>query len=109
MDTTTRPANLACELGAISAACRPRYSELVRKLRLAVRSHQELADGYALTLSEEAITLPELAEWIGMERLCCPFLTFHLELRSGVCEMQLSLRGPEGVKVILETASIAGI
>src|SRR5579884_1832381 len=68
----------ACNLKAISAAERPRYSELVKRIRAAIRTRSEIADGYAFKLDNKSVTLPEAAEWIGMERLCCPFLTLQL-------------------------------
>ena len=35
-----------------------------------------------------------------MERLCCPFLTFQLDVHSNG-DSQLTLRGPVGAKAIL--------
>ena len=91
---------LACNLKAIAAADRPRYTELIQRLRAAVMSQNEVDDGYAYGLDAGAMTLPDVAEWITMERLCCPFLTFQLEVMSSG-ESRLTLRGPEGVKGIL--------
>ena len=91
---------LACNLKAISAAERPRYNDLVKRLRVAVQDRNELTDGYAYKLHTKKITLPEVAEWITMERLCCPFLTFQLDVK-GSGDSQLTLRGPAGAKAIL--------
>ena len=91
---------LACNLKAISAAERPRYNDLVKRLRVAVTDRNELTDGYAYKLDAKKITLPEVAEWITMERLCCPFLTFQLDVK-GNGDSQLTLRGPVGAKAIL--------
>lgn len=41
---------LACNLKAISAAERPRYGDLMKRLRAAVLSQNELSDGYAYAL-----------------------------------------------------------
>jgi hypothetical protein len=65
-----------------------------------VQDRSELPDGYAYTLDTKKITLPEVAEWITMERLCCPFLTFQLDVK-GNGESALTLRGPQGAKAIL--------
>jgi hypothetical protein len=97
----TPTAPLACNLGAIGVADRPRYSDLVARLRAALASQSELPDGYTYTLDTARITLPEVAEWIGMERLCCPFLTFQIDVLAGGAT-QLTLRGPQGVKAILQ-------
>jgi hypothetical protein len=40
-------APIACNVKAISEAARPRYSDLVKRLRLAVKDRSELSDGYA--------------------------------------------------------------
>ncbi len=45
----TTPA-LACNLGAISAAERPKYSALAKRLKAAMSDRRELADGYGFTL-----------------------------------------------------------
>src|SRR6266566_1490322 len=74
-------APLACNMKAISAARRPRYNDLVKRLRIAVTYRSELSDGYAYKLDTKKITLPEAAEWITMERLCCPFLAFQLDVK----------------------------
>ena len=99
------PLPLACCPTAISPAARPRYNELIRRLAGAVRNRTELSDGYAFDL-DTSISLPEVAEWIAMERLCCPFLAFRLDLHPGGAT-ELTLRGPEGAKAILEKAIAA--
>jgi hypothetical protein len=54
----------ACNLKAISAAERPRYNELVERVREAMRDRTEISNGYAFKLDSKSITLPEAAEWI---------------------------------------------
>lgn len=92
---------LACNLEAISAKDRSRHADLMTRLRAAVMSHSELSDGYAYALDTTKASLPEIAEWITMERLCCPFLAFQLDVK-GSGESRLTLRGPDGVKQILQ-------
>jgi hypothetical protein len=91
---------LACNLKAISAAERPRYSDLVKRLRIAVANQNEIADGYTYKVDVGKIPLMEVAEWMTMERLCCPFLAFQLNMSTSG-ELWMTLRGPEGVKAIL--------
>ena len=93
-------APLACNIKAISTTERPRYNDLIKRLRKAVQGRHELSDGYAYKLDTKKITLPEVAEWITMERLCCPFLSFQLDVK-GNGDSQLTLRGPVGAKAIL--------
>jgi len=90
---------LACNIKAIGAVERPRYDDLVSRLRAAMRDRRELADGYSYSLDSAKITPPEVSEWIAMERLCCPFLIFQLEVAGKV--PHLTMRGPEGVKAVL--------
>ncbi|MDQ1473028.1 MAG: hypothetical protein QOJ99_4508 [Bryobacterales bacterium] len=94
------PPVLACNLNAVTEDRRPRYTTLMKRLRSAVYDPDELPDGYAWRLHSDAMSLPEVAEWITIERLCCPFLIFNLEV-SGDSETCLTLRGPSGVKDIL--------
>jgi hypothetical protein len=91
---------LACNLQAINVERRPRYYELAQRLRSALRDRTELADGYRYRIEADAITLPDLAEWIAMERLCCPFLSFHLDI-ANTGEVWIALRGPSIAKAIL--------
>lgn len=91
-----------CNLEAISAADRPRYKQLVKQLRAAMQNRAEIADGYAFKLDGNTITLPEAAEWISMERLCCPFLTLQLSASGTQTDWVLNLTGPEGVKPLLD-------
>ncbi len=91
---------LACNLKAISAVQRPRYDDLVRLVRVAMRALRELPDGYSYSLDSAKITEQEVFEWIAMERLCCPFINVQLEVAREV--PRLTMRGPEGVKAVLE-------
>ena len=92
----------ACNLKAISATERPRYIELVKRVREAMRDRTEISNGYAFKLDSKTITLPEAAEWISMERLCCPFLTLQLSAAGNQTHWVLTLTGPEGVKPLLD-------
>ena len=91
--------SVACNPTAISAAQRPRYGDLVSRLHSAMEDSSELQDGFRYSLRPAEISVPEIAEWITMERLCCPFLTFQLEI--GEKAFRLTMRGPDGAKAIL--------
>src|SRR5206468_3835198 len=93
---------LACNLKAISPTQRPRYNTLVKRLRTAVRGYRELPLGYALTLDGKSMSLVETAEWMSMERLCCPFLTMELSSSGHQADWQLTLTGPPGTKDFLQ-------
>lgn len=93
---------LACNLKAITAADRPRYNELAKRVRVAMRDRRETANGYTFKLDGTAVSLPVAAEWINLERLCCPFLTLQLSASGNQAHWDLTLTGPEGVKPLLD-------
>jgi hypothetical protein len=62
---------------------------------------EELADGYAFRFPSEAAICQEVMEFATLERLCCPFLVFRLELAPGQGPLTLVLTGPRGVKEII--------
>lgn len=93
---------LACNIKAIGAAERPRYNDLEKRLRTTVRSRSEIPEGYVFKLDGKGIRLPEVAEWMSMERLCCPFLTLQLSASGNQGDWLLKLTGPAGIKALLE-------
>ena len=86
---------------AISAAERPRYNNLVKRIRRAIRDRSEILDGYAFKMDSKAVTLLEAAEWVSMERLCCPFLTLQLAASSNQADWLLTLTGQTGVRQLI--------
>ncbi len=96
---------IACNLGAIPDAERPRYFALRAQVLAGVESVAEIDDGFALTVSADLVAL---AEWIAFERVCCPFLSFRLAV-AGDGPARLELGGAEGVKDFLrEEFSVLG-
>ena len=93
----------ACSLTALSAAERAHHSDLSKELHRAVKDIRELDNGYAFQFSGEAKTISMVAEWISLERLCCPFFTFQLEVASESKPMWLRMTGREGVKEFMRT------
>ena len=90
---------IACNLKAIEAAERPRYNDLVKRIRAAIRERSSRDDGYAYQLDGTGISLPEVAGWMSMERLCCPFLTIQLSAVGNQEDWALTLTGPIGVSL----------
>jgi hypothetical protein len=95
---------IACDLGAISAADRPRYNELLAMLRPAAVGKRELPDGIAIQISTERMALAQIAEWISFERKCCPFLEFRIDVAPKSGPVRVSLTGRAGVKEFLAQA-----
>ena len=92
---------LACNMKAINSTERPRYDALTRKIKSAVRHQRELSEGYAWELDGKTVSIPEVAEWMTMERRCCPFITLQLEAVGNGTEYVVKLLGPDGVKAFL--------
>jgi len=92
-----------CNAKALSKTDRERYNELTNRLREARIETKELSDGFAFRLKSEALSLPELAEWISYERRCCPFFGFEIELQRDNGPLWLKLRGRDGVKQFIRS------
>lgn len=92
---------LACNMAAIDTEARTRYHELRDRLMAATRERRELPDGYAFRIAASDIALSEAAEWMEMERQCCPFLTIQLEVSGAAADWWLRLSGPPGAKAVL--------
>jgi hypothetical protein len=92
---------LACRLDVFDADQRARHAASRQAIRAATRHVTELVDGYALDLGVDPDAFVNAAEWVSLERHCCPFLNFGLELKDdgGV---SLSLTGRGAVKAFLE-------
>ncbi len=102
-DLESGPA-LACNFGAMDAGQRERYRALRQLLGRDFREAREMEDGYAFRHSSEAEVLVALAEYVSLERLCCPFFDFAIEVGRDGGEVWLRMRGPKGAKGVLEAA-----
>ena len=96
---------LACRLydGIFDERQQERYQKLRRKIDTAVEAVEELPDGVALRFPPDNDLVITLAEFITLERLCCEFFDFNLEVAAGTGPMRLCLTGPAGVKSLLKT------
>ena len=92
-----------CSLTALSATERERHKDLGRQLRTGVKEIRELPVGYAFRLPGERQSISVVAEWISLERLCCPFFTFQLEIGSDPNPIWLRITGREGVKQFMQS------
>ena len=97
---------IACSLTAMTAEQRRRHTHLREQMQKGVKEIKELPDGYAFRFAADAKTVVSLAEFISLERLCCPFFKFELAVDGGDSPAWLRLTGGEGVKEFLQTAFI---
>ena len=93
---------IACDLTAMDAEQRERHRTLSGQFQASVQEIRELADGYAFRLPADASMVLMAAEFITLDRLCCPFFTFVLEVEPESGPIWLRLTGREGVKGFLQ-------
>ena len=72
-----------------------------RELFSRLEEIRELTDGYEFRLADDPHTITRLAEFISLERLCCPFLNFALDIKPERGPVWLRLSGREGVKAFI--------
>jgi hypothetical protein len=93
-----------CNVNAMSAADRLRHDAVFGQLRAALMALTELPNGYEYHFPSDPAYILLAAEFITRERLCCPFLSFALEVPPETNALTLSLTGPEGVTPFLREA-----
>ena len=74
------------------------------ELRTVVTGVTELSDGFALRLRDDDTTWMNTAEFITLERRCCPFLGFSLDSESEQGSYSIRITGRPGVKEFLRDA-----
>ena len=89
----------ACDMDAFTSQQRERHMALIEQHLLAADGTKELPDGYQLCYDNGSHRYAELAEWIGLERLCCPWIQFGLDLEGET--VTLSLRAAEAARPVL--------
>ena len=91
---------IACDMHAFSTGERDRYRMLRTKLTNAVAQVAPTAIGFRVRLND-GISLNEVADWMALERRCCPFLNMTLRLPPGASRW-VEIDGGPGVKAFLE-------
>jgi hypothetical protein len=100
--TTTKAVTppIACRANALDKTQRQRQQALLDTVRRTVRGKHDLPDGVTLSFPAEPTLFLQLAEWISLERRCCPFMEFTLEWKSNDC-VSVRLTGQPGVKDVI--------
>ncbi len=98
---TKRESPLACDMSAIEPALREQHINRAKELFRVMTDIRELPDGYAFCFPDEEHVLVMLAEFISLEKLCCPFLGFVIEVEPEGGPLCLRLMGREGVKAFI--------
>jgi len=89
--------SFACRVNALDKAQRPRQQALLAEVRNLVLGMRDLPNGIALSFPAEEAVFRKLAEWVSLERRCCPFLGFALEW-SDDDSVSVQLTGQPGIK-----------
>ena len=92
---------IACNLSALDEQEQQRRGHLASNLLEAVCEIVPTSDGYAFRFGGVKTDLREIAEFISLERRCCPFLEFQIEVGGENDSINLHIRGREGVKEFL--------
>jgi hypothetical protein len=101
------PLPIACDLGALSSGQRAREQELLAEFRAIFRDARETEQGYSVAVPDDPLVLSRLGEFLGLERLCCPFLTFDLSVPAGRGVITLQIYGRPGSKSLLRSEFFA--
>jgi hypothetical protein len=88
----------ACDMTAIAPEKRAAHLANIDRLFRSVEFIRELPSGYAFRLPNDSRTLLTTTEFVSVERLCCPFFGFTIEVEREGGAMWLSLTGRDGVK-----------
>jgi hypothetical protein len=90
---------VACKL--TDRELRERKDTSLRKLLARVEEVKDLDSGYALRFPTDDSVLVDLVEVVRLERQCCPFLRFRIEVAPADGPIWLELAGPEGTRDFL--------
>jgi hypothetical protein len=66
----------------------------------AALAREAVADGFEFVF--QASELEEVARFVALERTCCPFLSFTMEVTEGDDRLRLRIHGPPGSREVIE-------
>lgn len=92
---------IVCDPNALTAEQSERWMIVGKQMYQSIQEVRELPNGYAFRLPSDAAMLMIVAEDLSIDRLCCPFLLYTLEIAPAGGPLWLSFTGGEGVKEFL--------
>lgn len=92
---------IACDMSVLSPAQRETHLATSAELFSKLKAIKELPDGYEFQLGDEPDAILKVAEFVSLERLCCPFLNFAIDVEAAGGPVTLRLTGREGVKAFV--------
>lgn len=87
---------------ALTAEQRVAHSTVVGQLFGAVREIRQLADGCRFVLELDHGTVERIAQFIVLERRCCPFFDFTVSVPAQANHAELTIAGPDGVHPFIQ-------
>jgi len=88
---------ISCDMTVLSPLQRERHLANGRELFSTIREIGELSNGYQFRIDGPNVIV-QAAEFISLEKLCCPFLNFEIEVEAENGPVWIKLTGREGVK-----------
>lgn len=88
-------------MSVLSADQRETHLTTSKQLFAKIQQVRELENGYEFQFAGETDLIVTLAEFISLEKLCCPFLNFVMEVEREGGPVRLRLTGREGVKAFV--------
>jgi hypothetical protein len=95
---------IACNASPFTPEERRRWQDATARWKDVVQEIRELPDGYALRIPSDARSIAAAAEWITLDRVCCPFLRYGLVIEEEGGPAWLQLTGRAGTKEFLQAA-----
>lgn len=93
-------APLSCDLSALTRAERAAHQKYTRVLVEKALEQQPLEHGRRFRFA--SAQLVTIAQWVALERRCCPFFAFQIEVEPEAKGVTLSVTGPDGAVEFLE-------
>lgn len=93
---------IACDLMGMDKTQRARHRVVSQHVASAALGSEPVPDGFAIRYPADTETVVKLAEFITLERLCCPFFDFGILLDAGADQVELRITGGPGVQEFLQ-------
>lgn len=94
---------IACNLFGMSEQQRQRHQDLRKQIFESGPQVRELSNGFAIGLPSTTANILAAAEFVTLERLCCPFFRFELAVGGDAEPLWLRLTGGKDVKAFLKS------
>jgi hypothetical protein len=100
---------IACQLNVFSAEESQRYQTVRKRIEGAVVRIVEMGNGYVFHLPDDDAMLAMVADWIALERQCCPFFEFNVSVGGLEPSILVALTGSPEVKRLLAAELGSGV